>query len=68
MSNNSSEPRTNKRPPYRARLPGFVNAEDIGLGEAVKRVTSRVGIRPCGHCLRRAAALDRRVIITRWKQ
>jgi hypothetical protein len=44
--------------PYRVRLPGFVGDEEIGLGEIVKRVTSSVGIKPCGGCERRAAALD----------
>jgi hypothetical protein len=32
---------------------------DIGLGDAVKRVTAAVGIRPCGGCGQRAAALNR---------
>jgi hypothetical protein len=56
----SAEPR-----PYRVRLPGFVAKEDIGLGDVVKRVTSSVGIRPCGGCMKRAAALNRRVVFTR---
>jgi len=51
---NDSEPQ-----PYRARLPGFVGDEEIGLGDVVKRVTSSFGIRPCGGCERRAAALNR---------
>ncbi len=41
------------------RLPGFVNDEDVGLGDALKRVTSAVGIKPCGGCERRAARLNR---------
>ena len=45
--------------PYRVRLPGFILQEDIGLGDAVKKATSYVGIRPCGGCERRAAALNR---------
>ena len=52
------------RQPYRARLPGFVNDEDIGLGDAIKRVTSTFGIRPCGGCERRAAALNRWFVFT----
>jgi hypothetical protein len=47
------------------RLPGFVRDEDIGLGEVVKRVTTSVGIRPCGGCQRRAAAFDRWLVFTR---
>jgi hypothetical protein len=45
--------------PYRVRLPGFVSEEDVGLGDAIKRATSTVGIVPCGGCGRRAAALNR---------
>ena len=45
--------------PYRVRLPGFVRDEDIGLGDAVTRATSLFGIKPCGDCQRRAAALNR---------
>lgn len=43
----------------RVRLPGFVSDEDIGLGDVIKRATSTVGIRPCGGCKQRAAALNR---------
>jgi hypothetical protein len=46
------------RPP-RVRLPGFITDEDIGLGDVIKRATSVVGIKPCGGCERRAAALNR---------
>jgi hypothetical protein len=50
--------------PLRVRLPGFVSDEDIGLGDAIKRVTHAFGIRPCGGCERRAAALNRRFVFT----
>jgi hypothetical protein len=50
--------------PYRVRLPGFVNDEDIGLGDAVKQVTYALGIRPCAGCERRAAALNRWFVFT----
>ena len=50
-------------PPYGARrpvrLPGFINDQDVGLGDVVKRATSYVGIKPCGGCARRAEALNR---------
>ncbi len=52
--------------PFRVRLPGFVAGEDIGLGDVIKRVTSAVGIQPCGGCERRAAALNRWFIFTGW--
>jgi hypothetical protein len=45
------------RRPYRVNLPGFIS-EDVGLGDVVKRVTSTIGVRPCGGCLRRAQALN----------
>lgn len=48
-----------ERQPYRARLPGFITDEGIGLGDAIKHVTYALGIRPCGGCERRAAALNR---------
>lgn len=53
-------PNDKSRPtPYRVNLPGFVSDEDVGLGDVVKRATSAVGIKPCGGCARRAAALNR---------
>ena len=52
-------------PAYRVRLPGFITDEEIGLGDAVKRATSFVGISPCGGCRRRAAALNRWVVFSR---
>jgi len=48
-----------ERQSYRARLPGFISDEDIGLGDVIKRATSAIGIRPCGSCEQRAAALNR---------
>lgn len=56
------------RQPRRVRLPGFVSPDDLGLGDAVKRVTTWAGVRPCGGCERRAAALNRRVVFTRRTQ
>ena len=48
---------------YRVRLPGFI-AEDVGLGDAIKRVTSYVGILPCGGCQRRSETLNRLLTFT----
>jgi hypothetical protein len=36
---------------------------DIGLGDVVKKLTQAVGVRPCGGCARRAAALNRAVML-----
>jgi hypothetical protein len=52
------------RQPYRVRLPGFVSDKDIGLGDAIKRVTYALGIQPCAGCERRAAALNRWFVFT----
>lgn len=51
------------QPRRRIRVPGFLVDQEIGLGSAIKRVTARVGVRPCGGCQRRAAQLDRRIVI-----
>jgi hypothetical protein len=47
------------RPAHQVRLPGFISDEEIGLGDVIKRATSYIGIKPCGGCERRAAALNR---------
>ncbi len=60
----SSVPRKGGRQPYRVCLPGFVADEDVGLGDAIKRATSTVGITPCGGCGRRAAALNRWMVFS----
>jgi len=44
---------------FRVRLPGFVNDEDVGLGDVIKRVAAGFGFKPCGGCERRAATLNR---------
>ncbi len=54
----------NQRQPYRVRLPGFITDEEIGLGDVIKRATSTFGIRPCGGCERRAAALNRWLVFS----
>lgn len=50
--------------PHRVRLPGFITEEEIGVGDVVKRATYAMGIKPCGGCERRAAALNRWAIFT----
>lgn len=55
----------NEHPPYRMRIPGFVSAKDIGLGDAIKHVTYGLGIRPCNDCERRAAVLNHWFMFTR---
>jgi hypothetical protein len=60
----SGAPGLGGRKPYRVRLPGFVADEDVGLGDAIKRATSTVGITPCGGCGHRAAALNRWMVFS----
>jgi len=63
-SQSTGSPDQSKHPPHRVRLPGFITDEEIGLGDVIKRATSYIGIKPCGGCQRRAAALNRWVIFT----
>jgi hypothetical protein len=44
---------------HRVRLPGFLVPEEIGLGDVIKKGTYAIGLRPCGGCDTRAAALNR---------
>ena len=55
---------TNERQPYRMRLPGFINDKELGLGDVIKRATYAIGIKPCGGCNRRAAALNRWMVFS----
>jgi len=53
-----------ERPPFKVHLPGFIGDEEVGLGDAIKSVTSAIGIKPCGGCARRATALNRWMVIS----
>jgi hypothetical protein len=62
----ASEPRAHE--PHRVRLPGFLidEGEEVGAGDAIKRLTYKMGIKHgCAGCDRRAAALNRWVRFTR---
>lgn len=50
---------------HRIRLPGFIKEEEIGLGDAIKKATYAMGIKPCAGCEKRAAALNRWMRFTR---
>ncbi|MGH9434800.1 MAG: hypothetical protein ACRD06_02235 [Terriglobia bacterium] len=52
--NESAHPRQ----PHQIRLPGFLIDEEIGLGDAIKRMTYAMGIKPCGGCEKRAQTLN----------
>ena len=60
-----TKPETAERQPHRIRLPGFLIEEEIGLGDAIKRMTYVMGIKPCGGCEKRAAALNRWLHLSR---
>jgi hypothetical protein len=51
--------------PLRVRLPGFIKDDDLGLGDAIKRVTYAFGMRACGGCEQRTATLNRWMAFTR---
>jgi hypothetical protein len=51
--------------PHKIRLPGFLIEEEIGLGDVIKKTTYAMGIKPCGGCEKRAAAMNRWMTFTR---
>ena len=58
-------PDKTNRQPHHVRLPGFLIEEQVGLGDLVKKATYAMGIKPCGGCEKRAAALNRWVTFSR---
>ncbi len=55
---------------HRVRLPGFISdkmigGETVGLGDVIKRATSRAGIKPCTGCNHRAQQLNRWMTFSR---
>ena len=54
-----------ERPRHRVHLPGFLLEEEVGLGDVIKQATYALGMKPCGGCERRAAALNRWMHFTR---
>ena len=58
-TNNDTKGKPAERLVHRVRLPGFLIEEEIGLGDAIKRVTYAMGIKPCAGCEKRAVRLNR---------
>ena len=56
--------RESAREPYRVRLSRVISDEEVGLGDLLKFGTSAVGVKPCGGCERRAAALNRWLVFS----
>lgn len=50
--------------PHRVRLPGFIDENEVGLGDVIKKATSTAGIKPCGGCSRRAERLNQWMVFT----
>jgi hypothetical protein len=51
--------------PHRLRLPGFIRDEEIGLGDVIKKITYKMGMKPCAGCEKRAAAFNHWVRFTK---
>jgi hypothetical protein len=49
---------------YRVYLPRFVSDQEVGLGDVMTQATALFGIRPCGGCEQRAAALNRWMVFS----
>lgn len=67
-SESNALPDQGKQQPHQVRLPGFIIDEEIGLGDVIKQATSYIGIKPCGGCAKRAAALNRRLVFSKRSQ
>lgn len=57
----------NSKVPRPIRIPIPLVRRQVGLGQAIKRLTAAVGVRPCGGCGQRARMLDRRVVLAPFK-
>jgi hypothetical protein len=58
-------PDRQRHPTHQVRLPGFLIEEEVGLGDVIKKATYAMGIKPCGGCEKRAAALNRWMTFSR---
>lgn len=66
MKRQSTTPsETTAHPTHRVRLPGFLIEDETGLGDLIKKATYAMGVKPCGGCERRAAALNRWMTFSR---
>jgi hypothetical protein len=69
MSEQKGKPTTSRHQvvlhPLRVHLPPFLSNEEVGLGDAITRVSYALGMRSCGGCERRAVLLNRWMVFTR---
>ena len=62
---NVRAPDREQRPIHQVRLSGFLIEEEVGLGDLIKKATYAMGVKPCGGCEQRAAALNRWMTFSR---
>lgn len=61
--------RSASKPDHTISVPGWLmHHEEVGLGTAIKRVSSHLGIRPCSGCERRAEVLNEWIVFNRREQ
>lgn len=61
--------RNTSKPDRTISLPGWLmHEEEVGLGTAIKRLSSHFGMRPCSGCDRRAEALNEWIAFNRRQQ
>jgi hypothetical protein len=67
MAKEQQDPEKPEKEPHKITLPGWAMTEDeIGLGDFLKNAIYRVTKTPaCPGCIKRAAALNRRFVLTR---
>jgi hypothetical protein len=58
MVDDVQRPKHAVQPKHTVQLPRFLVEEPVGLGEVVKRITTSIGVQPCGSCGQRAKRLD----------
>jgi len=52
----------NQKQPWQFPIPWMRQGQQVGVGDAIKRATSALGIQPCNECQRRAAILNGRLV------
>ena len=65
MKKQTVAPDDKERPTHRVRLPTFLIEDEVGLGDLIKKTTYAMGIKPCGGCEKRVAALNRWMTFSR---
>ena len=53
-----------KKNPIQVRLP-LIPQKQVGLGDVISKVSKAIGIKPCAACIKRAEALNKRVVFRR---